>query len=60
LLRAIAGPGWRYLIRVQSSRCAGVILGGIQQARAAGKKATINSECVWLYNFDAADLVMQF
>jgi hypothetical protein len=37
---------------------AGAILGGIQQARTAGKKATINSESVWLYSFEAADLVM--
>lgn len=37
---------------------AGALLGGIQQARSAVKRATINSEPVWLYSFGPDDLTL--
>ncbi len=37
---------------------ASAVLGGIQQAEAFGQRATLNGEPVWLYRFDAEDLVL--
>lgn len=37
---------------------AGDLLGGVNRAVPNGKKATVNGEDVWLYAFDAADLVL--
>lgn len=37
---------------------AAAIVGGIQQATVAPRRATLNGEAVWLYNFDADDLVL--
>jgi hypothetical protein len=37
---------------------AAAVLGGVQQAESAAQRATLNGEAVWLYRFDAEDLVL--
>lgn len=41
---------------IAASLSAGSLIGGVNQAVPAGRKATINSEEVWAYSFDSSDL----